>query len=362
MPPDNTLPLLNTPFASDGAQSGHIRLPSVLAASPCNIGNKGDGSANREQKIRNKLIAALVLSFVFMIVEVTGGFIANSLAIMTDAAHLLSDVSGFAVAIFAAYYAAKASSKNTHTFGYHRIEVLGALASVLSTWLVTGILVYEAVDRILHPVQVDGKLMSLLALVGVVGLLSSKAGGGHGHDHGHGDGGEEDSINLRGAVLHVIGDLVQSIGVALAGALIWWKQDDPRWCIADPICTFVFAGLVLLTTFKILRDISDILMERVPRGHVIETTVEGLMQVDGVADVHDLHVWALTPGIPLLAAHLAITPSANPAKVLEDATAFCQSRGIDHSTLQLVGHDCPPVVAPSPRHASSSRSPRVSQG
>ncbi|KAK9861403.1 hypothetical protein WJX84_006624 [Apatococcus fuscideae] len=226
-------------------------------------GQEEVGSSAQQSQVQKRLIWALIICFIFMIVEVVGGYLANSLAIMTDAAHLLSDVSGFAVALFAGVFATRKSG-DTHTFGYHRIEVLGALASVLSSWLVTGILVYEAIQRIIEPVAVNGKGMFALAVGGLlVNLINffilgahghaghshgghshgehahshGENGHSHGHEHGHAHGNshgshdhghshddESESINLRGAVLHIIGDLVQSIGVAIAGALIWWKQ------------------------------------------------------------------------------------------------------------------------------------------
>ncbi|KAK9904349.1 hypothetical protein WJX75_010009 [Coccomyxa subellipsoidea] len=339
----------------------------------------GDEAEREAAKVRRKLIFALVLAVIFMVVEVVGGYIANSLAIMTDAAHLLSDVSGFAVALFAGIYAAKKGG-SSHSFGYHRIEVLGALASVLATWLVTGVLVFEAIGRIINPSPVDGKVMFILALVGVVINLSIMAIlGGHGHGHSHGEGGhdhghghshshshsgghfhgekhshnghahaeedahshaeeghahreghahgdgleersEETNINLRGAIVHVIGDLVQSLGVALAGALIWWKQDDARFAIADPICTFVFALLVLLTTRSLLRDISDTLMERVPRGLDADAMQAKLQEIPGVEGVSDLHIWGLKPGMPLLACHLDIASESAACDVLARAT------------------------------------------
>lgn len=141
----------------------------------------------------------------------------------------------------------------------------------------------------------------------------------------------------------MLGDLLQSIGVALAGALIWWHQDNPSWYIVDPICTFIFALLVLWTTASILRDITVVLMERVPRGLCINTINDELSRAPGVQDVHDLHVWSLTPGIPLLCAHINLLDSADPTETLQAVTKYCRSQGIEHSTFQLVhnGRACP---------------------
>ena len=152
------------------------------------------------------------------------------------------------------------------------------------------------------------------------------------HSHSH----DQHNINVRGAVIHVIGDFLQSIGVAIAGALIWWHQGDTRWALADPICTFLFAGLVLWTTFAIMRDVADVLMERVPRGLSIDKIYKELAAIEGVDDVHDLHVWSLTPGIPLLCAHVELRAGASRTVVLKQVVDYCMRLGIEHSTIQLV--------------------------
>lgn len=151
----------------------------------------------------------------------------------------------------------------------------------------------------------------------------------HQHNHSH------DNINLRGAVLHVIGDLLQSIGVALAGLLIWLHEDDPRWYIADPICTFLFSVLVLLTTKGIIRDIVHTLMERVPPTVNINQLSKSMQSLGGVRDVHDLHVWNISTGIPVLTAHVHIGHDADPTEVLQKLEAYVRGQGIDHSTIQI---------------------------
>ncbi|KAL6766716.1 MTP1 [Auxenochlorella protothecoides x Auxenochlorella symbiontica] len=418
---DAALPQLGE--AQQGEVSVPVRLPALADLprqySACVLAAGATGERGAEYKAtQRKLLIALVIAFLFMIVEVVGGIYAHSLAIITDAAHLLSDVSGFGVSALAAVWAARMSHSH-FSYGYHRVEVLGALASILTVWLVTGILLVEAVQRILVPEPVNGKVMFALAVTGVavnLGLLfvlgihhghdhghgdedghgheddhghdhGHNHGHGHGHDHGHNHGhdhahthghkhahghahthtpaiGLEDleachdpdgasapllphgkakgldkghNINMMGAVVHVIGDLVQSIGVAVAGLLIWIHQDDPRWALADPICTFLFAALVLWTTKRVLRDIADVLMERVPRGLNIADIEDDITAIEGVAGVGDLHVWSLTPGIPLLCAHVATQPGAEGEEVLSRVTAYVRRLGIQHSTLQIVG-------------------------
>ncbi|DBB15899.1 TPA: Metal tolerance protein 1, variant 3 [Trebouxia sp. C0006] len=203
-----------------------IDAPCVLAEGLVKYGNK--------QTVR-KLVFALLVGLCFMVVEFCGGYFTHSLALMTDAAHLLSDVTGFAVAAVASHLASRKSA-TTYSFGYHRAEVLGALMSVLIIWVVTGVLIYEAILRIITPGHTKGKAMFFFALGGVaVNLLNfailghapklKNAVGGHSH---HAD------INLKGAILQVFGDTIQAIGVAIAAALIWAHQNQEKWQIADP--------------------------------------------------------------------------------------------------------------------------------
>ncbi|GAX80691.1 hypothetical protein CEUSTIGMA_g8126.t1 [Chlamydomonas eustigma] len=386
---DHRAPLLQENSRESGPhKTSGCSLPG--SSEPCFLagGNKIDKS---QRTVQCKLLAACILCFIFMLIEVAGGYIAGSVAIMADAAHMLSDVAGLGVSLFAAWAVTK-KSHISYSFGYHRAEILGALLSILVIWAVTGALLVEAVQRILEPQEVDGKIMFIIAVAGivfnlVVGSVLGHGGHGHaGHDHGHshgpkrerkspgashnhgdvehgheghdhaghvlevhahaghahGEGDQHDShehaghihnaegdndpheheqehgegeghddheeegnINLRSAMLHVLGDLVQSAGVAIAGLLIWYKQDDTRWHIADPICTFVFAIIVLFTTVSIVRDIINTLMERAPKNLDMQALLLALKEIHGVSDVHDLHVWNLSSGTePIMTAHV----------------------------------------------------------
>ena len=318
---------------------------------------------------RRKLLIAICFCFVFMCAEVFGGYIANSLAIMTDAAHLLSDVAGLCINVFALWLSSKPPTVNM-TFGYHRAEVLGALVSVLIIWLLTGVLVYEAIQRVIHPVRVKGEIMFIIACCGFavnVALMKvlhqghghSHAGGGHGHSHGGGhghshggghghghgskDGGDEEkggwccgclggggNIGVRAAFIHAVGDLVQSIGVMIAGGLIWY---NPDWHLADPLCTFLFSILVLTTTVQIMNHGVRTLLDSVP-DHVRHTELlDDLEALEGVLEAHDLHVWSVGSGKALLSAHLTV--SQNCESVLRQAQLVCRKHGVMHTTIQL---------------------------
>ncbi|KAI9919108.1 hypothetical protein PsorP6_012079 [Peronosclerospora sorghi] len=347
------------------------------------------------QRAQRKLQLACVCSLVFMCAEVVGGFLAGSLAIMTDAAHLLSDVAGFCISLFAIWVSTLPAS-NRLSFGFQRAEVIGAVMSVLIIWVLTGVLVYAAVERFTECLQpnprehVNGKLMFIVACIGlVVNLIlmqilghghSHGGGGGHGHSHGresehhahgsseekghghvhgkghsHGNGhshgkehhGHDDedlengtkqlkvskktleNLNVQAAYIHALGDFIQSVGVCIAGGLIWY---NPTWQIADPIATFVFSLLVLGTTVGIVRDSVHVLMEGTPNGIHADEIERGLRGCSSVVAVHDLHIWSLSAGLPSLSVHLV---SDDAEAALHAAQRYLLSMGITHTTIQI---------------------------
>ncbi|CAH3022558.1 unnamed protein product [Porites evermanni] len=282
------------------------------------------------------------------------GYLANSLAIVTDAAHLMSDFAGFMISLLALWIATKPAT-TTLSFGWHRAEVMGALLSVLFIWVLTGVIVYLAIQRIITKTyEIDAKVMLITASAGLIvnvilaAVLHQKA---HGHSHGFSKKKktelkkpkaspssfiieeEAENVNVRAAFIHVLGDFLQSVGVFLAALLIWFK---PSWEIADPICTFVFSVIVLGTTLAILKDAVIVLMEGVPKGLSFSNLKASLLEIPGVLAVHDLHVWSLTVGTTAIAVHLVIDDSTSSQMVLEEASRICsQEFDIDHSTIQV---------------------------
>ncbi|CAH0488962.1 unnamed protein product [Peronospora farinosa] len=342
---------------------------------------------NSAKGAQHKLQLACICSLLFMCAEIVGGFLAGSLAIMTDAAHLLSDVAGFCISLFAIWVSTLPASKRL-SFGFQRAEVIGAVTSVLVIWVLTGVLVYAAVERFMeclrpHPKEhVNGKLMFIVACIGLVvnlilmqilghGHSHSHGGHGHSHDgeiHGHGHGNTSSSsssseerhghshghshgghvnedlengqvslssekklenLNIQAAYIHALGDFIQSIGVCIAGGLIWYK---PEWQIADPIATFVFSLLVLGTTVGIVRDSVHVLMEGTPDGIHADEIERGLRHCSSVVAVHDLHIWSLSAGLPSLSVHLV---SDDAETALHAAQRYLLSKGITHTTIQI---------------------------
>ncbi|XP_047315702.1 metal tolerance protein 1-like [Impatiens glandulifera] len=359
----------------------------------CGFSDSKDNSKDEQERVSSmrKLCIAVVLCVIFMGVEVVGGIKANSLAILTDAAHLLSDVAAFAISLFS-LWASGWEANSRQSYGFFRIEILGALVSIQMIWLLAGILVYEAIMRLLHETgEVEGFLMFLVAAFGlVVNIImavllghdhghSHGHGGhdhGHGHEHGHqhdhehghehnhehghshnhghghGEGDDVDhheheqpliktttakkkarNINVQGAYLHVLGDSIQSIGVMIGGGLIWWK---PEWKIIDLICTLVFSVIVLGTTINMLRNILEVLMESTPREIDAGKLETGLCEMDEVVAVHELHIWAITVGKVLLACHVKIKSEANADMVLDKVIGYIRREyNISHVTIQI---------------------------
>ncbi|CAO3565493.1 unnamed protein product [Mortierella alpina] len=358
--------------------------PPLRPMTPPPIACKGVLITNESTKNKRKLIFVTVLCLCFFAVEMVGGYFAQSLALISDAFHLLSDVVSFMVSLIAIWLSEQPATKR-HSFGYHRAEVLAALMSVFIIWILTAVLLMEALERIKNPKPIDGKAMCVVAAIGVgINIILAFAlghdhGHGHGHDHGHehnhdhdhsqehGNGSshshnaahshdhdgnsnkavaaqkKEVNINVKAATLHVIGDLISSVGVLLASLIIMFK---PSWTIVDPICTILFSILVMFTTYRLVLDSLGILMEGTPTHIDPEEIQASLLEIPGVDVVHDLHVWNLTAGKPSMAVHLQLAPvypvtkqdlsMADYDRILTEAqNVVCGRFQIHHSTIQL---------------------------
>jgi len=303
-----------------------------------------------DKRARRKLVVASVLCLVFMLGEVVGGVLSNSLAIATDAAHLLTDFASFMISLFAIWMAARPKSQKM-SFGWHRAEVLGAIVSVLMIWVVTGILVYTAIIRVItgdHKVEAEAMLITsgLGVLVNIIMGASLHQhghthGGGHGHSHdteashSHGQPSEasQENINVKAAFIHVIGDFLQSLGVFTAALIIYFYPD---YSIIDPICTFVFSVLVLATTVSILRNTIGVLMEATPSGVSHDLVKSTFLGVSGIRQVHNLRIWSLTTDKTALSAHLVIEQGLSAQKVLTEATRHIRAQySLYEMTLQV---------------------------
>lgn len=299
---------------------------------------------------QTKLLIVSFVCFLFMVAELTGGILSGSLAIMTDAAHLFSDFTGFVISLFALWFARKPATTRM-SFGFYRAEIIGAVISVLIIWAITLVLIYLAVMRcIKRDYEIDADIMLITAGCGVfiniilILILQCVGHSGHGHSHSYVPGNnhsrskdgprrEGKNLNVRAAFIHCVGDLLQSVGVLVAAMIIKFK---PEYKLADPICTFVFSVIVLCTTVSILRDALMVLMEAVPKNVDYKDLRNELEKLPGVCMAHSLHVWSLTTTCSALAVHLAVEPGTETQPVLTAASDLLSKKfGFSFTTIQV---------------------------
>ena len=346
---------------------------------------------NKVAMFKLKIISSVCCTF--MIIEFIFGYLAGSLAIMSDATHLLSDLAGFLISLFSLIVALKPANKD-FTFGYHRFEVLGALASILIIWALTVWLLIAAVYRIKHPNPIVGLIMvciaagslvfniimnRILAYNPVVNSMDEGMGAiktvkkeqennninninepitlnisnnndikealldnyntndMNANDLKHNLKADDNPV-IRAAYIHILGDMIQSTGVLLAALMIYLFQDThPGVRILDPICTFCFAIVVLCITFPVSRDCLFVLLESTPRDLDIDSLYNDLSDIKGVISVHDIHLWNISIGRPSIALHIICD---NPDDILKKATQKCQDYGIKHCTIQTETVEC----------------------
>lgn len=273
-------------------------------------------------KSARRLALTLGLVVAYMFAEVIGGLLTNSLALLADAGHMLSDAAALALSLFAAWIARRPAPPQ-RTYGYYRAEILAALANGATLIAVSILVVYEAYERFIEPPRVLGGTMLAIA---AGGLAVNLAGLAILH------GAREATLNTRGAWLHVLGDTAGSIGVIVA-ALAIWRLD---WHWADPVASVVIGALVLWSSWNLLKVTVAVLMEQSP-GHIDVDQVRGtIMSMEGVRGVHDLHIWTITTGLESLSAHVTIARGLPAADLLRDIRRTVDERfGIDLVTIQL---------------------------
>lgn len=268
-----------------------------------------------------RLWIVLGLTAAFMVAEVVGGVLSNSLALLADSGHMLADVGALALSLIAMRMALHPPSPE-RTFGYVRMEILAALVNGATLLLVSGWIVWEAWGRLGAPQEVDGPLM--MAVAGV-GLIVNVVGAGLLHSHAH------ENLNVRGAYLHVLGDLLGSIGAIGAGALILLTG----WTPIDAIVSIAIAGLIVLGAWRLVKEATAVLLEMVPAHVDMEDVLEDLRSIPNVHNVHDLHVWTLTSGFVALSGHAVLDDPTHHQRVLDEIRDRMERRGIGHVTFQL---------------------------
>ncbi|PAQ16038.1 cation transporter [Bacillaceae bacterium SAOS 7] len=270
------------------------------------------------------LIIALLITAGIMLLEFFGGLFTNSLALLSDSGHMLSDASSLFLSLVAISFAARPASP-TKTYGFYRFEILVALLNGVTLFVIAGFIVVEAYERFLEPPTVASGTMMLIASVGLLAnLLSAWSLMSKGD--------VKNNVNLRSAYLHVLGDALGSVG-ALAAGLLMLLFD---WYIADPIISVLVALLILKSAWGVIKHSVHILMEGTPITVDQAEVKKELEAIDGVVDVHDLHIWTITSGLDTLTCHILIEDNADSQAVLQQAINKIQDKfKIEHTTIQI---------------------------
>jgi cobalt-zinc-cadmium efflux system protein len=272
---------------------------------------------------RRRMLAALAINLAMLVATIIGGILAHSLALLADGGHLASDVGAIGIALVAARLASIAPT-DTRTFGLQRSEVLGALVNGVALVVVSALIVFEAVARISDPPDVGG--LGVLAL-GLFGLGGNAAATVVLH------GGEREDLNLEAVLRHSFGDALSSLGVVVAGAVVL----ATGWNTADPLASLLIAGLIAASSWRLLKEPIDVLMESAPAGMNVRAIGEALAADPDVVEVHDLHVWTVTSGFQALSAHVVVCRACDRDLVRRRLEQLLDERfDIHHTTLQVV--------------------------
>lgn len=274
------------------------------------------------------LTIALITTAVIMIVEFFGGLITNSLALISDSGHMLSDVSSLAFSLIAMWFASKPPSPQK-TYGFYRFEILAALLNGLTLFVIAGIIIWEAYQRLFDPPNVISGTMIAIAVIGLAANLFSawmliRKGDISGN------------VNVRSAYLHILGDALGSVGAIVAGLLM----SAFAWYIADPIISVIVALLILKSAWGIIDESIHILMEGTPPTIKVDEVKQALLAIPGVQNIHDLHIWTVTSGLDSLSCHLLIDSEQNSQDILRQAILIIEKHfNIQHTTIQIETND-----------------------
>ena len=277
---------------------------------------------------RNLLIALFVTGTI-MVAEVIGGLLSNSLALLSDAGHMLMDILALLLSFLALRFATRPATER-QTFGFYRLEILAALINGTVLLGLSLFIFYEAYQRFIEPREIKGLLMLGVAAIGLganmVSALVLRAG-------------SHKSLNVKGAFLHVIGDLLSSVGVIIGGAIILLTG----WERVDAIISFVIGGIILVGAYKLVMESVHILLESTPKDVDLSEVIRGAKAIEGVRDLHHVHLWTITSGIYALSAHVLIEDqmTSRSSQILEDVNTFLRDRfHIDHTTIQFECETC----------------------
>lgn len=289
------------------------------------------GHSHNHTGNKKALFSAFLIISVFMIVEVIGGFLTNSLALLSDAGHMLSD----AVALGLSFFAIKLGERKatqSKTFGYQRFEIIAAALNGITLIGISLYIFVEAYSRFTDPPEVQSMGMLTISVIGLlVNIIAAWI---------LMKGDKDENLNVRSAFLHVIGDMLGSVGAIIAALLIYFFG----WGIADPIASVIVAILVLISGWRVTKDSFHVLMEGAPIQIDMEKVKKSLLNIPNVKEVHDLHIWSITSGVPMLSCHISFEGEGKHDTILHQAQSILHDDfGIDHSTIQVENKEmgCP---------------------
>ena len=271
---------------------------------------------------KRRLLVVLTITAIFMIVELIGGLLSNSLALIADSAHMLTDVGALGLSLFVLWFSRRPAGQEK-TYGYLRLEILAALVNGVALVIISGMIFWQAYQRLLAPEDVEGGLMLVVAVAGLlVNIIAAMLL--------HGSAGH--SLNVRGAYLHVLGDLVGSVGAVAAAIIIL----TTGFTIADPAISIFVGILILVASWKLVRESVDVLLEAVPAHIDVGAVRRAIDEIPGVDNVHDLHVWTVTSGFLAMSGHAVCNdPTQNQRILAEIHRCMRDTFGIQHVTVQL---------------------------
>lgn len=273
---------------------------------------------------KKALAIALVITAGIMLLEFFGGLLTNSLALIADSGHMLSDTVSLVLSLTAIWFAGRAASAKK-TYGYYRFEIITAFINGITLFIMAGIIVYEAIQRVNDPAEVQGGWMLIIAAIGLVANLLSAWVLNRGADvHGN--------LNMKSAYMHIMGDALGSVGAIIAGLLILLFD----WTIADPLISVAVAILILRSAWSILKNSLHILMEGSPKEIDTQEVEDRLLEIENVLAVHDMHIWTITSGMDLFTCHIDVTAEADEQEVLQQSLQLVHTIcGIEHATIQI---------------------------
>lgn len=282
---------------------------------------------NAEDKRGLKI--ALLITITMAIVEALGGFFANSLALIGDAGHMLTDSIAIALSLFAMVVASRAPDVK-RTYGHYRFEILASLVNGATLVFIAGYIFYKSYRRFLDPPEVKGMMMLTVALAGLIanlcGIYFLRSG-------------QQVNLNIRSAFLHMLGDTLSSLGVIAAGIIIYFTG----WMLVDPIVSILIGGIILKGAVELVFESGNILLESVPKGISLKKVNDSMHMVNGVLEVHDLHLWSITSGINALSAHILIEDQrvSEGTRIINELNEILRNQfNINHTTLQLECSNC----------------------